>query len=73
MNKFTERAQRVIFGAQDEAKFLNHDYVGPEHLLLGLLQVGEGIAADVLKGFGADYNKEPQSPSCSCTSDGARR
>ena len=41
-NRFTERAQRVILIAQEEAKRLNHDYVGTEHLLLGLIALGEG-------------------------------
>ena len=44
-NRFTERAQRVILIAQEEAKRLNHDYVGTEHILLGLIALGEGVAA----------------------------
>ena len=47
-NRFTERAQRVILIAQEEAKRLNHDYVGTEHILLGLIALGEGVAAQVL-------------------------
>jgi ATP-dependent Clp protease ATP-binding subunit ClpC len=47
-NRFTERAQRVILIAQEEAKRLNHDYVGTEHILLGLVALGEGVAAQVL-------------------------
>src|SRR5436190_1186187 len=51
-NRFTERAQRVILIAQEEAKRLNHDYVGTEHLLLGLIALGEGVAARVLENLG---------------------
>src|ERR1019366_8492615 len=51
-NRFTERAQRVILIAQEEAKRLNHDYVGTEHILLGLIALGEGVAAQVLANLG---------------------
>lgn len=47
--RFTERAQKVIYLAQEEAARLNHNYVGTEHLLLGLIKEGEGVAAQVLK------------------------
>ncbi len=50
--EFTPRARRVIQLAQEEAKRLNHDYVGTEHLLLGLIALGEGVAIDVLEGLG---------------------
>jgi len=50
--RFTERALRVINLAQEEARRLNHDYVGTEHLLLGLLREEEGIAARALKNLG---------------------
>ncbi|MDF2548847.1 MAG: ATP-dependent Clp protease ATP-binding subunit ClpC [Anaerosolibacter sp.] len=50
--RFTERAQKAILLAQEEAQNLRHNYVGTEHLLLGLLQEGEGIAAKVLLGLG---------------------
>ncbi len=50
--RFTERAQRVIVSAQEEAKRLNHNYVGTEHLLLGLLREEEGIAAKALENLG---------------------
>ncbi|MCB4755674.1 MAG: ATP-dependent Clp protease ATP-binding subunit [Elusimicrobia bacterium] len=56
-NRFTERAQRVILIAQEEAKRLNHDYVGTEHLLLGLIALGEGVAAQVLANLGVDLRK----------------
>ena len=52
--RFTERAQRALVYAQEEAKNLGHNYVGTEHLLLGLLQENEGVAARVLKGQGID-------------------
>lgn len=56
-NRFTERAQRVILIAQEEAKRLNHDYVGTEHLLLGLAALGEGVAAQVLANLGIDLRR----------------
>ncbi len=57
MNRFTERAQKVILIAQEEAKRLNHDYVGTEHILLGLVAIGEGVAAQVLSNLGIDLKK----------------
>ena len=56
-NRFTERAQRVILIAQEEAKRLNHDYVGTEHILLGLIALGEGVAAQVLANLGVDLRR----------------
>ncbi len=50
--RFTERAQKAIVLAQDSARKLNHNYVGTEHLLLGLIREGEGIAAKTLKQMG---------------------
>jgi ATP-dependent Clp protease ATP-binding subunit ClpC len=50
--RFTERAQKVLILAQDEARRLSYPYVGTEHLLLGLIREGEGIAAKVLQGMG---------------------
>lgn len=55
--RFTERAQRALIYAQEEARNLGHNYVGTEHLLLGLLKEGEGAAAQVLKGLGIDINE----------------
>jgi ATP-dependent Clp protease ATP-binding subunit ClpC len=52
--RFTDRARRVVVQAQDEARTLNHDFIGTEHLLLGLLREGEGVAAQVLTALGAD-------------------
>jgi ATP-dependent Clp protease ATP-binding subunit ClpC len=47
--RFTERARLVVVEAQQESRRLNHDYVGTEHLLLGLIRVGEGLAVKVLE------------------------
>ncbi len=53
--RFTEKAQRVLVLSQEEAKKLNHNYIGSEHLLLGLIQEGEGVAAIALKNLGIKY------------------
>ncbi|MBU4532200.1 MAG: ATP-dependent Clp protease ATP-binding subunit [Eubacteriales bacterium] len=53
----TPRAKRVLELAVDEARRLGHNYVGTEHLLLGLIREGEGVAAQILSGSGADLNK----------------
>jgi prophage maintenance system killer protein len=50
--RFTDRARRVVQLAQEEARLLNHNYVGTEHLLLGLLGEGEGVAAKALESLG---------------------
>ena len=50
--KFTDRARRVIVVAQEEARRLHHDYIGTEHLLLGLIREGEGVAAKALESLG---------------------
>ncbi|MGB3056973.1 MAG: Clp protease N-terminal domain-containing protein, partial [Candidatus Omnitrophota bacterium] len=47
-DRFTERARKVILLAKEAAKRFNHDYIGTEHLLLGLVKEGEGVAAAVL-------------------------
>ncbi len=51
-NRFTERARKVIILAKEEAKRFNHDYIGTEHILLGLVREGEGVAAAVLRNLG---------------------
>ncbi len=51
-DRFTDRARRVIVLSQDEAKLLNHNYIGTEHLLLGLIHEGEGVAAKALEQIG---------------------
>ena len=50
--RFTDRARRVVVLAQEEARLLNHNYIGTEHLLLGLIREGEGVAARVLEALG---------------------
>jgi ATP-dependent Clp protease ATP-binding subunit ClpC len=57
LNRFTQRAQKAIILAQQEAKRLNHDYLGTEHVLLGLVALGEGVAAQVLQDLGIDLKK----------------
>ncbi len=52
--RFTDRARRVVVLAQEEARMLNHNYIGTEHLLLGLIHEGEGVAALVLEENGLD-------------------
>ena len=56
-DKFTERARRVLTLAQEEALRFNHNYIGTEHLLLGLVREGEGVAAKVLANLGIELNK----------------
>ena len=50
--RFTDRARRVVVLAQEEARLLNHNYIGTEHILLGLIHEGEGVAARGLEGLG---------------------
>jgi ATP-dependent Clp protease ATP-binding subunit ClpC len=56
-DKFSERARRVLTLAQEEAKRLNHNYIGTEHVLLGLLREEEGVAAEILVSMGASLSK----------------
>ncbi|MFM7230944.1 MAG: ATP-dependent Clp protease ATP-binding subunit [bacterium] len=56
-NKFTERVRKVIYLAREEAARLQHDYIGTEHLLLGVIREGEGIAATVLSNLGLDLER----------------
>src|SRR5438876_5029756 len=56
-DKFTERARRVLTLAQEKALRFNHNYIGTEHLLLGLVREGEGVAAKVLANLGVELNK----------------
>ena len=56
-DKFTERARRVLTLAQEEAHRFNHNYIGTEHILLGLVREGEGVAAKVLGNLGVELNK----------------
>ncbi len=50
--RFTDRARRVVVLAQEEARLLNHNYIGTEHILLGLISEGEGVAAKALESLG---------------------
>ena len=54
--RFTDRARRVVVLAQEEARMLNHNYIGTEHLLLGLVHEGEGIASRALESLGITLN-----------------
>ena len=56
-DKFTERARKVLSLAQEEAQRFQHNYIGTEHLLLGLVREGEGVAAKVLTSLGVDLEK----------------
>ena len=50
--RFTDRARRAVVRAQDEARTLNHDFIGTEHILLGLVGEGQGLAAKALESLG---------------------
>jgi len=54
-DRFTERARRVIILARKEADRFNHNYIGTEHLLLGLIKLGQGVAVNVLRRKGVDF------------------
>ncbi len=54
LNRFTKRARRVLTMAQEEAQRLNHNYIGTEHLLLGLIREKDSVAVQVLRGLGLD-------------------
>jgi len=56
-DRFTDRSRRVLILAQDEARELAHDYIGTEHLLLGMIREADGVAAKVLGQMGASYDK----------------
>ena len=55
--RFTDRARKVMHLADDEARRFGHDSVGPEHILLGLVKEGSGVAANVLKNLGVDLQR----------------
>jgi ATP-dependent Clp protease ATP-binding subunit ClpC len=60
-DRFTERVRKVMYLAREEAGRLHHDYIGTEHLLLGIIREGEGIAATVLNNLGLDLDTIRQS------------
>src|SRR5437762_11552100 len=55
--RFTDRARKVMQLANQEAQRLNHEYIGTEHILLGLVKEGSGVAANVLKNLDIDLRK----------------
>ena len=56
-DRFTQRVRKVLFLARDEAGRLQHDYIGTEHLLLGIIREGEGVAANVLRRMNIDFER----------------
>ena len=56
-NRFTERARKVLVLAKEEARRFSHDYIGTEHILLGLIREGEGVACAVLQNLGVDLER----------------
>jgi ATP-dependent Clp protease ATP-binding subunit ClpC len=56
-DKFTNRAKQVIKLAKREAQRLNHNYLGTEHILLGLLKLGQGVAVNVLRNLNIDFER----------------
>ena len=56
-NNFTSRVQKVIRYSKEEAMRLGHDYIGTEHLMLGIIKEGEGIAIKILQNLGCDLSK----------------
>ncbi len=56
-NRFTQRSKTALILAQEEAKRMNHDYLGTEHILMGLIALGEGVAATVLAGLNVNLKK----------------
>src|SRR5210317_1305336 len=56
-DRFTQRVRKVLFLARDEAGRLQHDYIGTEHLLLGIIREGEGVAANVLRRLNIEFER----------------
>ncbi|MGH7599023.1 MAG: Clp protease N-terminal domain-containing protein, partial [bacterium] len=56
-NNFSSRVQMAIQFSREEALRLGHDYIGTEHVLLGLIRDGEGLAVEILRNLGADLDK----------------
>ena len=57
--RFTERARRVLTFAQEEARQLNHSFIGTEHILLGLIREGDGVGAQALRSLGISFAGRP--------------
>ena len=70
-DRFTDRVRRVIYYARDEANRLQHDYIGTEHLLLGIVREGEGIAAKVLGKLDLDFEQIQQAVESMVKSSGS--
>ena len=60
--RFTDRSRRVLVLAQEEARLLAHPYIGPEHILLGLVAEGGGVAARALASAGVESGGRPAGP-----------
>ncbi len=58
--RFTDRARRVVVLAQEEARRLDHNWIGTEHILLGLIREGDGVATQMLVKLGAELNRVRQ-------------
>src|ERR1700752_4333248 len=58
--RFTDRARRVVVLAQEEARMLSHNYIGTEHILLGLIHEGEGVAAKALESMNISLDAVPE-------------
>ena len=75
--RFTDRARRVLVLAQEEARLLNHNFIGTEHILLGLIHEGEGVAAKALESLGISLDAGPRRRMSHVdlrhSADGARR
>ena len=69
-NNFSSRVQMVIQFSREEALRLGHDYIGTEHLLLGLIREGEGIAVEILRNLGCDLDEVKRSVEDSVKSSG---
>ena len=73
LGNFTPRAKRILLLAKQEAERLNHDHIGSEHLLLGLLALDEGVAIDALRSLGLNLNKLRLEVEKTCGFGGATR
>ena len=67
--RFTDRARRVLVLAQEEARLLNHSFIGTEHILLGLIHEGEGVGAQALASLGVTLESARRTVKelCSCS------
>ena len=68
--RFTDRARKVMQLANQEAQRFNHEYIGTEHILLGLVKEGSGVAANVLKNLDIDLAQDPAARSRRSSSTG---